>query len=217
MPDEEQARDVFRSIPRVYDRMNTLMSMGMDVFWRLKLLSLCPSEGLILDIGTGTGKLESLDGFQRKFIGLDVTREMIELNRNKGHTVLGSATSLPFKGAKFDGVISAFVLRNLPSTERYFSEAFNVLRSGGIIASLDAFPERRRIISEFFSVYFYRFIPWIMKATRYGESYEYLSRSVKDFKTPERIAEEMLQAGFSDVRIKKFFSPSAAIVYGRKA
>jgi len=216
MPDEEHARVVFSKIPRIYDRMNTLMSMGMDIFWRLELLSLSPKDGLILDVGTGTGKLESLDSSQRSFVGLDVTREMIELNRNRGMTVLASATSLPFKEGSFSGVISAFVLRNLPSTEKYFSEAFLVLKKGGVMANLDAFPERRPLVSEFFSLYFYRFIPRIMGVTRYAESYEYLAQSVRDFKTPEKVAEEMSRAGFSGVKVRKFISPSAAIVYGRK-
>ncbi|MEM4213480.1 MAG: class I SAM-dependent methyltransferase, partial [Thermoplasmatales archaeon] len=113
-------------------------------------------------------------------------------------------------------VISAFVLRNLPSTEKYFSEAFKVLKPGGIMANLDAFPEERRVISNLFSLYFYRFIPWIMGKTRYSESYQYLARSVREFKTPDIIVAEMERVGFSDISIKKFVSPSAAIIYGKK-
>ncbi|MEM0141161.1 MAG: class I SAM-dependent methyltransferase [Thermoplasmatales archaeon] len=216
MPEVEKATEVFSKIPNIYDKMNTLMSMGMDVFWRVKLLSLIHSAGIVLDVGTGTGKLESLNGHLQKFVGIDVTRGMIVLNRNKGRVLLASATELPFRRETFDAVVSAFVLRNLPSTEKYFSEAFNVLRSGGIMANLDAFPESRRIVKDFFSLYFYRFIPWIMKATKYAESYEYLSKSVRGFKTPELIADEMQRIGFSDVHIEKFISPSAAIVYGKK-
>ncbi|MEM0074216.1 MAG: class I SAM-dependent methyltransferase [Thermoplasmatales archaeon] len=216
MPDVEKAEEVFSKIPYIYDKMNTLMSMGMDVFWRIKLLSIIRSAGIILDIGTGTGKLESLNSYHANFIGIDVTREMISLNGNKGHLLLASATELPFKKDTFDAVISAFVLRNLPSTEKYFSEAFKVLKPGGIMANLDAFPEERRVISNLFSLYFYRFIPWIMGKTRYSESYQYLARSVREFKTPDIIVAEMERVGFSDISIKKFVSPSAAIIYGKK-
>ncbi|MEM0130383.1 MAG: class I SAM-dependent methyltransferase [Thermoplasmatales archaeon] len=216
MPEVEKAEEVFSKIPYIYDKMNTLMSMGMDIFWRIKLLSLVRSAEVILDVGTGTGKLESLSSYHANFVGIDVTREMISLNGNRGHLLLASATELPFKRDTFDAVISAFVLRNLPSTEKYFSEAFKVLKSGGIMANLDAFPEERKGISDLFSLYFYRFMPWVMGKTRYSESYRYLARSVREFKTTDTIVTEMEKVGFSDISVKKFVSPSAAIIYGRK-
>lgn len=216
MPEIERVRKVFQSIPGVYDAMNTLMSLGMDIFWRLDLLKLIPITGKVLDVGTGTGKLESLSGRPKNFVGLDATREMLERNKNKGKIVLASATESPFKNGAFEAIISSFVLRNLPSTEDYFRECLRLLKNGGILANLDAFPERRKLVSKFFSLYFYRFVPKLGKAFSSSGSYEYLALSIKNFKTPERVAKEMTEAGFREVRIRKFISPSAAIVYGRK-
>ena len=216
MPEVEKVKAVFKEIPSIYDRMNTYMSMGMDVFWRLALLRLVSGKGRILDVGTGTGKLESLAGMNREFIGLDVTREMMMLNKNSGKLLLASATDMPIKSDSFDAIVSSFVLRNLPSKEEYFGEALRTLRKGGIMANLDAFPERRKLISEFFSLYFYRLLPKIAGLASSSDSYNYLAMTVKNFKVPEVIADEMRSAGFRDVKIKRFFSPSAAIVYGIK-
>ncbi len=216
MPEISKVRRVFSSIPNVYDTMNTLMSLGMDVFWRLELLKLVPSSGLVLDVGTGTGKLESLSPKRERFIGIDVTREMVMLNRNIGRNVLGSATLSPFRNNTFDAIVSAFVLRNLPSTEDYFRECNRLLKTDGFVASLDAFPERRRLVSKLFSLYFYRLVPKFAALITSSESYEYLVQSVKNFKAPETIASEMRLAGFRDIKIKKFRSPSAVIIYGRK-
>ena len=216
MPEVEKVKAVFKEIPSIYDRMNTYMSLGMDIFWRLNLLKLVPHDGKILDVGTGTGKLESLDGFKGNFIGLDVTKEMIALNKNKGKLLLASATTMPIKKESFDAIVSSFVLRNLPSTTEYFDEGIRVLKKGGIMANLDAFPEKRRVLAQFFSLYFYKLLPRIAKVASSSDSYTYLASTVKNFKTPEKIAQEMEEAGFSEVTIKRFVSPSAAIVYGRK-
>ena len=216
MPEVEKVKAVFKEIPSIYDKMNTYMSLGMDVFWRLTLLRMIPSGAKILDVGTGTGKLESLAEFKRDFVGLDVTREMMALNRNKGKLLLASATQMPIKDGTFDAIVSSFVLRNLPSTQSYFSEGFRTLKEGGIMANLDAFPERRKIVSSFFSLYFYRILPAVARFVSSSNSYRYLSSTVKNFKTPEVVADEMKTAGFRDVNIRRFASPSAAIVYGRK-
>ena len=216
MPEVEKVKAVFKEIPSIYDKMNTYMSLGMDVFWRLTLLRMIPRGAKILDVGTGTGKLESLAEFKRDFVGLDVTREMMALNRNKGKLLLASATQMPIKDGTFDAIVSSFVLRNLPSTQSYFSEGFRTLKEGGIMANLDAFPERRKIVSSFFSLYFYRILPAVARFVSSSDSYIYLSSTVKNFKTPEIVADEMKTAGFRDVNIRRFASPSAAIVYGRK-
>lgn len=216
MPEVERVKAVFKTIPRIYDRMNTYMSLGMDVFWRIALLKMVPNLGKVLDVGTGTGKLESLNEYRGDFIGIDVTREMMALNRNTGKLLLASASNIPVKDSSLDAIISSFVMRNLPSTQEYFSEGWRTLKMGGIMANLDAFPERRVGLAQFFSVYFYRLIPKLTRLISSTDSYNYLAMTVKNFKEPEIVAEEMREAGFREVRIRKFLSPSAAIVFGKK-
>lgn len=216
MPEVERVKAVFKTIPRIYDRMNTYMSLGMDVFWRIALLKMVPNLGKVLDVGTGTGKLESLNEYRGDFIGIDVTREMMALNRNTGKLLLASASNIPVKDSSLDAIISSFVMRNLPSTQEYFSEGWRTLKMGGIMANLDAFPERRVGLAQFFSVYFYRLIPKLTQLISSTDSYNYLAMTVKNFKEPEIVAEEMREAGFREVRIRKFLSPSAAIVFGKK-
>ena len=149
MPEVEKVKAVFKEIPSIYDKMNTYMSLGMDIFWRLSLLKMMPEVGRVLDVGTGTGKLESLAGSKGDFVGIDITREMIALNRNKGKLLLASATKMPMKENVFDAIVSSFVLRNLPSTEDYFREGIRTLKEGGIMANLDAFPEKSNHLSRY--------------------------------------------------------------------
>ncbi len=216
MPEVEKVKNVFQKIPDIYDKMNTVMSMGMDVFWRLELVKLMPSSGLIIDVGTGTGKLRDFYSGNARIIGIDITKEMMLLSRHKGDLVLGSGTDMPFRDSVTDGIMSSFVLRNLPSTEKYFAESYRVLKDGGIIASLDAFPEHRPLVAQFFSIYFYDIMPRIGNRISRSDSYNYLANSVKNFKEPSQIKEEMENAGFKGVNVRKFRSPSACLIYGKK-
>jgi len=216
MPEVEKVKSVFKKIPNVYDKMNTVMSMGMDVFWRIELVKRMPSSGIIIDVGTGTGKLRDFYRGNARIIGIDVTKEMMMQSKYKGDLILGSGTKMPFRDSFADGIMSSFVLRNLPSTTDYFSESFRILKNGGIMANLDAFPERRPFVSQFFSLYFYDLMPRLGNYISKSESYNYLAESVKNFKDPYTIKKEMEVAGFSEIVIKKFRSPSACLIYGKK-
>jgi len=216
MPEVEKVKNVFQKIPDIYDKMNTVMSMGMDVFWRLELVKLMPSSGLIIDVGTGTGKLRDFYSGNARIIGIDITREMMFFTKHKGDLIIASGTDMPFRDSVTDGIMSSFVLRNLPSTEKYFAEAFRVLKNGGIIANLDAFPEHRPLVAQFFSLYFYDIMPHLGNRISKSDSYNYLANSVKNFKEPSVIKKEMENAGFTDVIVRKFRSPSACLIYGKK-
>ncbi len=216
MPEVEKVKEVFKPISGMYDSMNTMMSMGMDIFWRLKLLKLMPKDGYILDVGSGTGRLFDLYRGGARIISLDITLEMLKLNRNMGNKLLGSGVDMPFQDERFDGIMSAFVLRNLPDTMKYFKEAYRVLKPDGIVANLDAFPEERWYIKPWFSLYFYELMPKLGNSLSAGNSYTYLANSVKNFKKPEIIKNEMIEAGFSNVKIIRFHSPSAHLIYGIK-
>ena len=54
----QQVRRMFGRIVRRYDRMNGLMSLGMDSRWRRHAASAAqPAGSVALDLGAGTGAL----------------------------------------------------------------------------------------------------------------------------------------------------------------
>jgi ubiquinone/menaquinone biosynthesis C-methylase UbiE len=103
----------------------------------------------ILDLGTGTGTL-AIAAAQRwpsvTVVGLDVSREMIELAERDARsrlgtagqrrltTVVGDAEDLPFDDASFDLVVSSFAIQLVRSRAQALREAFRVLRPGGRLA-----------------------------------------------------------------------------------
>ncbi|MDI6858672.1 MAG: class I SAM-dependent methyltransferase [Dehalococcoidia bacterium] len=91
------------------------------------------SEGaaLVLDAGCGSGRVfryETAAG--ARVVGVDVTSEL-RGNPNIGDGVRGDVTSLPFRDAAFDLVLSSHMIEHLREPERAFREMARVLRGGG--------------------------------------------------------------------------------------
>ena len=218
---EQFVQNIFDRIAPRYDLLNRIISLHLDTRWRNKLiraLDLKGSNGLVLDLGTGTGDLALAAaremGAKGKIFGLDFSTEMIGLARQKKEKlpygdkivyVLGSALAAPFREAEFDAIVTAFVLRNVANRKLFFREAYRLLRPGGKIASLDMFPPHRAPFSFFYSLYFYRLVPWIGAAlAHHRRAYQYLSDSVRGFDSPEAIAQLIQEAGFHAVKIQRF-------------
>jgi demethylmenaquinone methyltransferase/2-methoxy-6-polyprenyl-1,4-benzoquinol methylase len=221
-PRDRAIQAMFDRIAGRYDFLNRLISFRLDNRWRIQAVEevFGSEDRLILDLGAGTGDLTFLAAQKLPssghVIGLDFSLEMLRLARSKQRSVRtggktgfvqGSATASPFKDCTFDGVMTAFVLRNVSDLSLFFSHAFRVLKRGGKFLSLDMFPPTKSWFSFFYSFYFYRFVPWLAGGLSQDPgAYRYLAESVEHFYSPERIGELIEQAGFSRVRMRKFLN-----------
>jgi demethylmenaquinone methyltransferase/2-methoxy-6-polyprenyl-1,4-benzoquinol methylase len=127
-------REVFSRIARRYDRLNHILSLGRDDDWRRQAIAFLP-PGRVLDLGAGTGAAKP-DLGEREIVALDPSPEMLALNPLL-RRVVGKGEKLPFPDGWFDGVFSAYVVRNLDSIPETLSEIARVLRPGGVAAIID--------------------------------------------------------------------------------
>jgi demethylmenaquinone methyltransferase/2-methoxy-6-polyprenyl-1,4-benzoquinol methylase len=127
-------REVFSRIARRYDRLNRILSLGHDDDWRRRAIAFLP-PGRVLDLGAGTGAANP-DLGDREIVALDPSPEMLALNPLL-RRVVGKGERLPFSDGWFDGVFSAYVVRNLDSIPDTLSEIARVLRPGGVAAIVD--------------------------------------------------------------------------------
>ena len=230
---ERLVQKMFDRIAGHYDFLNRVISFNLDAFWRrraIKALGIKETDGFVLDLGTGTGDIALTAaremGSRGKLIGLDISLEMLRIAQEKRRKlpygdkvafILGSALRPPFGSETFDGIITAFVLRNITDLNLFFLEAYGLLRPGGRLASLDMFPPTSGLFSFLYSFYFYRLVPWI-GASLAGDrlAYQYLSDSVRRFAPPGSISDVMRKAGFADVNIQKFLKGAVCIHVAEK-
>lgn len=208
----QHVREIFGSIAPTYDRLNHLLSFGLDRrWWRRAAASfrdiLVRPEARVLDICCGTGDmtaalmaLRPTDG--QPVTGLDFSSEMLTLAQAKYPAanvrwVEGDAMALPYTDSSFDLVTAAFGFRNLANYAAGLSEIRRVLRPGGRIGILECNqPDGLNGLA--YNLYFQHVLPvvggWISGDRA---AYRYLPASVERFPRPPRMVRLMQDAGFT--------------------
>ncbi|MBI4393925.1 MAG: ubiquinone/menaquinone biosynthesis methyltransferase [Euryarchaeota archaeon] len=221
---EVRVRRMFERIAPTYDRANTILTFGRDAVWRrraIRSLDLKPGERLI-DIGCGTGRLLAEARRQQPAIlltGLDFAREMLRQagDQGAGGYAQGDALRLPFRDSSFDAAVTAWVLRNVNDIDLFFCEATRVLKAGARIASVEIAKPTGAAARAVHSLYFDTIMPPIGGLiSGEGWAYSYLSVSLKEFPSPEKIAASMRTAGFEDVRFRRMGGGAIVLHTGRK-
>jgi ubiquinone/menaquinone biosynthesis C-methylase UbiE len=98
----------------------------------------CPGPGAgVLEIGCGTANYSrALASSGKTCVGIDPSSGMLRAaTGDTVHLALAAAEHLPFADRTFDFVFSVDVAHHLRDVGAYFSEAWRVLRPGGVICT----------------------------------------------------------------------------------
>jgi len=230
----QYVQNLFDSIAGTYNLLNSVLSVGIDRYWRKRMIRLAevPPKGKVLDLCTGTGKV--VFDFARysqahEIIGLDFSLRMVEYaNReliknikiSEGwdvRFVQGDALNLPFKDNYFDAVTSAFGLRNVISPEQYFQEKYRVTKPGGKTLTLELTRPHNIFLRGLYYPYLHGYSP-LMGRLISGSSnaYSYLAKTITEFHAPENILEYMRKTGWRNIRAIPLTGGITTIYYGMK-
>ena len=84
---KKQVTHMFDGISKSYDLLNRIITLGVDIIWRKRVVKLIKKvdHESILDIATGTGDLVlALSKLEtEKIIGLDISPGMLEIGKEK--------------------------------------------------------------------------------------------------------------------------------------
>ena len=84
---KEQVTKMFDTISGNYDGLNRVISFGIDIRWRKRVVSIVSEKkpAKILDIATGTGDLaiNMTKTGAKEIIGLDISPGMLEVGKRK--------------------------------------------------------------------------------------------------------------------------------------
>jgi len=224
---------MFGEIAPYYDRMNHLLSLNVDRYWRrwtVRKLQPQPGEP-ILDVCTGTGDLafafQRATGGQSEIVAADFCREMLEIGRRKQATasignelafIEADTQNLPLPDDHFAIVSVAFGLRNVADTNRGLAEMTRVCRPGGQVAILEFSTPRWQPLRAIYLCYFHYVLPRVGQffARNKSAAYEYLPATVAQFPDGERLAERMRAVGLKNVKYWPLTFGIATLYVGRK-
>lgn len=226
-----QVTQMFDTISKEYDGLNRVISFGIDVKWRDKVVNLVSETNPenILDIATGTGDLaiNLVKTSAKEIIGLDISDGMLEVGRKKIASkkldgiismVIGDSEDLPFDDNTFDAITVAFGIRNFENLEKGLSEILRVLRPNGIFVILETSVPTNPVYKFGYNTYSRYILPTIGKLfSKDRVAYRYLSESASAFPYGEALNNILRKIGFINVVDKPQTMGVATIYTASKA
>ena len=211
---KEQVTEMFDTISENYDGLNRVISFGIDIKWRNKVVQLVKKSNpdKILDVATGTGDLAiNLSGTgASEIIGLDISSGMLEIGKQKVtakklsstiNMVQGDSENLNYPKSYFDAVTVAFGVRNFENLEKGLSEIFRVLKPGGIFVILETSIPTKTPYKQGYKLYSTRILPLVGRLFSKDKSaYSYLSKSAAAFPYGEELNNILKKIGFIEVK-----------------
>lgn len=233
----KQVGEMFDSIARSYDLMNTFMTGGLHRYWRNKGLRLAadllpestPSK--VLDVACGTGdvsfKLHQLYP-SAQIIGIDLSAGMLEVadkklagkdeeSRRHISFIEGDCLSLPVDDNSFDMVTVAYGVRNFERLEDGYREMIRVLRTGGVLCVIELSEPSNPFIRGLYRIYSHHVIPVVGKmVSKDPRAYTYLPESIAACPQRSDMTAMMSRAGFKHTTFKSLTLGVITIYIGIK-
>jgi len=209
-----QIAQMFDTISKEYDGLNRVISLGIDIKWRNKVVKIVGEKkpDSILDIATGTGDLaiNLIKTNAKKIIGLDISEGMLDVGRQKIKTkkldktidmLVGDSENLPFDNSSFDAITVAFGVRNFENLEKGLSEILRVLKPAGSFVVLETSVPSQFPFRQVYFVYTKIFLPLIGRLfSKDKKAYGYLSASAAKFPHGHAFNNILEKIGFIKVK-----------------
>lgn len=220
IPKKAQSPDMFTGISRRYELGNHILSFGLDMLWRKRLVKLVAKNdpNNVLDVATGTGDvafaLATIPSIQH-ITGVDPSSGMLqranERKRKKfpeeNDTIIfveGDAQNLSMKDASVDAITISFGIRNVPNVQKALEEFSRVLKQGGGLYILEFSLPENRFIRKGYLLYL-RFVLPIIGGVVTGnrQAYTYLNKTIEEFPKSADVVASIKEAGFKNVQVTR--------------
>ncbi|MEM5538748.1 MULTISPECIES: bifunctional demethylmenaquinone methyltransferase/2-methoxy-6-polyprenyl-1,4-benzoquinol methylase UbiE [unclassified Olleya] len=210
---KEQVTKMFDTISGEYDGLNRVISFGIDIKWRKKVVDIVKATNPdnVLDIATGTGDLaiNLAETSAKKIIGLDISSGMLEVGKlkikakkldQKIDMVIGDSENMPFDDNTFDAITVAFGVRNFETLENGLKDILRVLKPGGIFVILETSVPTKFPFKQGYQFHSKVILPTVGKLfSKDKTAYKYLSESANAFPYGEALNNILRKIGFSNV------------------
>lgn len=226
---QEEVAQMFNEIASGYDRLNHILSFGIDKSWRKELIKHLPEGNSLNLIDLATGTCDQLIELMktRKFsygLGIDFSEKMIEIGRKKIASYpfakniilnVADAHQIPSMEGTFDCATISFGIRN--TGIECLKEMLRVLKPRGKALILEFSLPENRLLKRAHLLYLRHFLPHIggLLSGR-KEAYRYLNRTIESFPYGDAFLNQMKHAGFIKVEAIPLTFGIATLYIGEK-
>lgn len=230
LPATNGSGQMFDRIAERYDLLNRLISFGLDISWRKKLLKALNIRGAdsLLDVATGTADV-AIDAV-RSFpgltaTGLDPSVGMLGVGQRKINEaalsdqitlVEGNALDMPFEDDTFSASCVSFGIRNFPDRLQGLREMTRCIKPGGRVVVLELSEPRKGFTAPFARFHIHHVVPFVGSLLAGDKEYAYLAKSIAAFPPAEEFAALMREAGLTDVNFQPMTFGVAHLYVGTK-
>ena len=228
---KKESYKIFDEIAGTYDLLNHSLSMGIDVYWRNKMLKHLPNKESInaLDLATGTGDVALTlvkDKRVKKITGLDLSKGMIDVGIKKVikkgldkkiFLMIGDGVNIPTADCAFDLTTISFGIRNFSDPQKSLHDIHRVLKKDGRLMIMEFSIPQNFIVRNIYFFYFRHLLPFIGNiVSKHKDAYTYLNKSVEEFPYGDKFLGMMGSAGFKDLKMIPLTFGIATLYIGDK-
>jgi demethylmenaquinone methyltransferase/2-methoxy-6-polyprenyl-1,4-benzoquinol methylase len=213
-------RAMFDRIASRYDRLNRVLTLGLDARWRRRTVAALglPAGSLVVDLACGTGDLcRETQRAGLRCVGVDVAARMLAHSRTSAPLVRADILRLPLAGGAVDGAVCGFALRNVVDIPACLRETARVLRPGGRIGFLEVAEPDNPMLRRGHALYFRRVVPFVGGLLSDREAYRYLPASTAWLPSPAELLAMVRGAGFTGVERQSLGGGAAQLLTGTRA
>ncbi|MGW8160871.1 MAG: bifunctional demethylmenaquinone methyltransferase/2-methoxy-6-polyprenyl-1,4-benzoquinol methylase UbiE [Desulfobulbales bacterium] len=229
---DTEVRTMFETIAGGYDLQNSVLSLRRDIHWRKVLAGIIPvmDQGRVLDVAIGTAEvaLEICRQHGTALVfGVDFSPAMLKVGQHKINArrlsdrimvMAGDGRSLPVRSSSIDVVTIAFGIRNIEERLMALQEFYRVIKPGGKLFIMEFSYPDGPLLGKLYRFYFEYILPPLGNLlSRTDYAYSYLAASVEDFPIDSLFMQEIKDAGFTQLDVKKLTFGIAKIFCGTKA
>lgn len=221
---KRETPEMFDNIAGTYDRLNHLLSFGLDKRWRRVFVSNIAFREYetITDIASGTGdlllELQKLNA--NKYHSVDPASKMLEIAKTKvenAEFIISTAEDLPIKDNSTDLITVSFGIRNFSSLEKSFTEFYRILKPEGIVSIMEFSQPNFFLFRWGFKLHLKIFLPLLGRIiSKDKTAYKYLRASILDFSKKTDVHKELTDCGFKKMKTKSLLLGSVKIYTVKK-
>ncbi|MBS9774979.1 MAG: bifunctional demethylmenaquinone methyltransferase/2-methoxy-6-polyprenyl-1,4-benzoquinol methylase UbiE [Tenacibaculum sp.] len=211
---KEQVTEMFNNISENYDKFNHIITFGIDISWRKKVVDLAGKNNpkQVLDIATGTGDLAIMLASLNpdKIVGLDISEGMLNIAKQKVNEenlseiiemIVGDSENIPFDDNTFDAITVSFGVRNFENLNKGLTEINRVLKPNGTFVVLETSNPTKFPFKQGYKFYTNVILPIIGNLfSKDKNAYTYLSKTANSFPFGEKFNNILKKNGFKNTK-----------------